>query len=251
MNRTYFRAMLCGLGFFILLASNLAIAAFPAADTIIWHSSVKKGAVFGWKLTTLAPTNPDMPFDMGGQTLHVGDPLFFAYTDDPPTDPATIYDGTNAPNFIDLYIKEKKVSWDDVAQQSVIFLGLIVPLQYSFDNGTSLDLSEIVKLPQPSDYNVNVTEQSNHLDVNVTVPSGVIEAFYKISKSTGVASELTVTVVFYGVIKWEYDSSLELPEDGADSSEDGDDSLIPGFEVLSLFAGLGLSVVLVYKKRRK
>jgi hypothetical protein len=243
--------MLCALGFFIILTSNLATAASPAADSITWDSSVKKGAVFGWKLTTLAPTNPEMPFDMGGQTLNVGDPIFFEYTDDPPTDPAAIYDGTNAPDFISLIIKNKRISWEDVAQQSVIFLGLIVPLQYTFNNGTPLDLSEIVKLPQPSDYNVNVTDQSTHLDVNVTVPSGVIGAFYRISKSTGVATELTVTVVFYGVIKWEYDSSLELPEDGADSSEDGDDSPIPGFEVLSLFAGLSLSVVFAYKKRRK
>lgn len=243
--------MLCVLGFFILVTSNLAIAASPTADAITWHSSVKKGAVFGWKLTTLAPTNPDMPFDMGGQTLNVGDPIFFEYTDDPPTDPAAIYNGTNAPDFIELYIKEKKVSWDDVEQQSVIFLGLIVPLQYTFENGTPLDFGEIVKLGQPSDYNVNVTDQNTYVDVNVTVPSGIIGAFYKINKSTGVANELTVTVVFYGVIKWEYDSSLELPEDGADSSEDGDDNPIPGFEVLPLFAGLSLSLVFAYKKRRK
>ncbi|MHA2232385.1 MAG: hypothetical protein ACXAB4_07825 [Candidatus Hodarchaeales archaeon] len=233
------------------MTSNLAITASPKADTMTWHTSVVKNAVFGWKTTDLSPTNPDMPFDMGGQTLNVDDPIFFKFNDDPPTNPGEFFGSAEAPNFIDMYIKDKQVSWDDIAQQSVIFLGLVLPIEYTYDNGTSIGLDEIVKLGQPQDYTVNVTDQNSYVDVDVTVPSGVIQAYYKITKSTGVASELTVSIVFYGSITWEYDASLTLSEDGSsESSEDGADSPIPGFEVLPLMAALSLSAFLVYRKHR-
>ncbi|MFX0113456.1 MAG: Heimdall-CTERM domain-containing surface protein [Candidatus Hodarchaeota archaeon] len=247
MSKIYSRAMLYGFFLLVCMASSSAIAASPAADTIAWHSSVKNKAVFGWKITNLAPNNPAMPFDMGGQTLVVGDPIFFRYTNDPPTDPADVYEGTDAPDYIDIYIKETNVSWAAIAQQSVIFLGLVVPIEYTFENGTALDITGIIKLGAPSDFNVNITDYDTY--VNATFSSSVIQASYKIIKSTGVASHLTVTIAFYGSITWEYDSSLTLPEDTDTDTED-DDNGIPGFEFLPLFAGLGLLVAISIRKKR-
>lgn len=241
MNGTTFRTILCVFGFFALMTTSLAIAASPAADTVTWHSSVKKGAVFGWKLTALSPNAPGTPFDMGGQTLIINDPIYFKYTNNPPTDPADAFGGSIAPDFIDFYVKEKKVSWDDFEREAFIFLGLIVPIAYTFDNETILDVIEIAKLGRPSGYGMSVTDQSTYVDV--TFNSTIITASYKITKSTGVASELAFMIVFYGSITWEYDSSLTLPEDD-------DDSSTPGFEVLPLFAGFGVLVVLSYKKSR-
>ncbi|MFX0114856.1 MAG: Heimdall-CTERM domain-containing surface protein [Candidatus Hodarchaeota archaeon] len=251
MTRIYFRAMLYGFFLIVCMTNSSVIAASPAADTITWHSSVKNEAVFGWKITNLAPNNPAMPFDMGGQTLVVGDPIFFKYTNNPPTDPAGVYEATDAPDYIDIYIKESKVSWAAIAQQSVIFMGMIVPIEYTFENDTTLDITEIIKLGAPSDFNVNIADYDTY--VNATFSSSIIQASYKITRSTGVASELSVTIVFYGSITWEYDSSLTLPEDteeSATSSEGDDDNGIPGFELLPLFAGLGLLAAISIKKRR-
>jgi hypothetical protein len=243
MNGIPLRVMIYVFGFFALMTTSLAIAATPAEDTLTWHSSVKKGAVFGWKLTSLSPETPGTPFNLGGQTLTIDDPIYFKYTKNPPTDPTDVLGSSVAPDFIDLYVKETKVSWDDVSQERVILLGLIVPIRYAFDNGTILDVIEMAKLGRPPGYNMSITDRDTHVDVSYN--STIIKSSYKITKSTGVTSELALTIeYFYGSVTWEYDSSLKLPEEEEDSG-------IPGFEVLPLFAALSLLVALAHKKHRK
>ncbi|TFG99141.1 hypothetical protein E4H12_03730, partial [Candidatus Thorarchaeota archaeon] len=126
---------------FVLLVSLMLIrtpfVSGQSLELIEWHESVKTDAIFAWKVSSVDLINDSMAGFLSGLIIQM------KFTANPPSDPARIFNATEPPNWVNMYINGFKIELDQMGEMGGAFTQLISPIRYHFDNGTSFTLEEI------------------------------------------------------------------------------------------------------------
>jgi hypothetical protein len=170
--------------------------------TLLWHPSVKPGAIFGWKITTVDLFNSSNPFILGGKQLDQNDVLQFRFTGYPPTRGSQFFELQAPPTWVYMYENGNQVDYTQMEEEGMYFLVLILPIHFNLDNGTSFDLTEMNRLGAPEDMVGFYSSNSTH--VNTTFVGEWAYLHYVTSLETGVALSFTVLTPDVGNITFDY-----------------------------------------------
>ncbi len=174
---------------FIIIVLSISFQTQPVfaqnLDSIEWHPSVTTGAIFAWKVTQVDFTNDSMEDFFSGLIIQM------KITAEPPTDPARIYNTTETPDWVNMYINGFKIDIAQMGELGSAFSLLILPIEYHFDNGTSFTLEEIDRLSNPIE-NQNISYIVENGFVNTTIGNETMKftTFTKIE--TGIVSNISI-----------------------------------------------------------
>ena len=236
----------------LLAIGVMTISNTLASDTIVWHSSVKDGSIFGWKCVTFTvPENHSMT--IGDQEFGLNSVLQFEMTADLPTDPSEVYESDSAPNWVDIYLDGTKIPMSSIGDEGEYFMGLVLPISYTFENGTALTFEEFLSI-EPDNIQTFSVESSGDYFVVTMMHTDEPIVSYKIHKTTGIAAEITAVDGTDFEFKWTFlDSAANVGDDGETQEIEDDYNIAnlassPGFEIIpAIFL---FSTVIYYKKRR-
>jgi len=169
---------------YLSLGVMLPIASSQTLVSITWHDSIKKDTIVAWRITSINSTDEhDLSFLRG---------LIFQmkYIADPPTDPTRVFNATEAPDWVNMYINGFKLnmSWMGGA---VAFTQLVLPITYTFDNGSSYNISEYYRVLSPfNDTESYFNVQGNYLNSTFGNETTKLTMFTNIN--TGIAANVSM-----------------------------------------------------------
>lgn len=133
---------------FVLILCVLFIFLQPTVNSqslqsITWHESIKKDAIIAWRITRVESTgDSDISFLLG-MIIQI------KYVENPPTDPARVFNTTKTPDWVNMYVNGFRLNLTMMGEGASAFTQLVLPIEYSYDNGTSFGLSEFYRIYAP------------------------------------------------------------------------------------------------------
>ena len=224
-------------------------------DLIEWHQSVKTDAIFAWKITTVDLVNASNADFLNGLIIQM---KFIA---SPPSDPTRIFNATEAPDWVNMYINGFKIDLTQMGEMGTAFMQLISPITYRFENGTSFTLEEIHRLAYPiADMDTYYTVQDGF--VNTTIGNETIRFTTFTNIETGIATNISMFMEEMGSFQLEYYVQAANVDDDGGSATIGDDytnfqdpiAMIRNLILLTgvIITGIVVTVIgfVVYRRRR-
>lgn len=245
---------------FVLLVSLMLIrtpfVSGQSLELIEWHESVKTDAIFAWKVSSVDLINDSMAGFLSGLIIQM------KFTANPPSDPARIFNATEPPNWVNMYINGFKIELDQMGEMGGAFTQLISPIRYHFDNGTSFTLEEIHRLATPTEGLDTYYTVENGF-VNTTIGNESIQYTTFTNIETGIVKNISIYLEEMGSFQLEYYVQAANVDDSGESTAISDDYTnfqdpIAMFRNLILLAGgaitgivvLGIAFVL-YRRRSR
>ena len=179
----------------MLLVPQSAFA--QSLNLIEWHESIKKDAIFAWKITEVDFVDEESADFFNGLLIQM------KYTKAPPTDPSRIFNSTETPDWFNTYVNGFKIEMEQMGETGSAFTQLILPIMYRFDNGTSFNLEELHRLAQP------IEGLDSHYEVvgnyiNATMGNETIRFTTITNIQTGIAANVSVYFEEMGSMLLEY-----------------------------------------------
>jgi len=243
---------------FLIVVSSLSFQSQPVSAqtlySIKWHPSVTTGAIFAWKVTQVDVMNESMEEFLSGLIIQM------KFTAEPPTNPTRIYNSTEAPDWVNTYINGFRIDITQMGELGSAFSGLISPIEFHFDNGTSFTLEEIERLSNPSE-NQSISYTVENGFVNTTIGNETMKftTFTKIE--TGIVSNISIYTDEMGSFTLSYfPVAANVNDEGESTTIDEeytnfqDPSIMYRNALLlygSVIGGFGLIIASVIYKRRR
>lgn len=179
----------------MLLTPHSAFA--QSLNLIEWHESIKKDAIFAWKITEVDFVDDENVDFLNGLLIQI------KYTKAPPTDPSRVFNATESPDWFNTYINGFKIEMEQMGETGSAFTQLILPIMYHFDNGTSFNLEELHRLGQP------IEGLDSHYEVvgnyiNATMGNETIRLTTITNIQTGISANVSVYFEEMGSMLLEY-----------------------------------------------
>lgn len=242
--------------FLIIVSSisfQLPFVSGQALDLIEWHPSVTTGAIFAWKVTQVDVSNESMEDFLSGLIIQM------KITEEPPTNPERIYNSTEAPDWLNMYINGFKIDITMMGELGSAFTQLVVPIEYHFDNGTSFTLEEIERLSNPiENQNISYTVENGFVNTTIGNETMKFTTFTKIE--TGIVSNISIYMDEMGSFTLNYFAVAANVNDEGDSTTIDDeytnfqDPAIMFRDMLlfygTIFGVTALVIAFVFYKRR-
>jgi hypothetical protein len=167
----------------LLLAPQFVSA--QSLNLIEWHESIKKDAIFAWKITEVDFVDEENAGFLDELLIQI------KYTKAPPSDPSRIFNSTESPDWFNTYVNGFKIEMEQMGDTGTAFTQLILPIMYHFDNGTSFNLEELHRLAQP------IEGLDSHYEVvgnyiNSTMGNETIRFTTITNIQTGIATNVSV-----------------------------------------------------------
>jgi len=203
-----------------LLVSLMLIGIPPISgqtlDLIEWHGSVKTDAIFAWKVSSVDLINDSMASFLSGLIIQM------KFTSDPPSNPNRIFNATESPNWVNMYINGFRIDLDQMGEMGTAFTQLISPIIYHFDNGTSFTLEEIHRLANPVE-NVDTYYTVENGFVNTTIGNETMKFTTFTSIETGIANNISIYMEEVGSFQLEfYASAANVDYSGVETTIDNE-----------------------------
>ena len=229
-----------------LLVIGQPVVSGQSLNLIEWHESVKTDAIFAWKITSVDFVNESMGSFLDGLVIQM------KFTTSPPSDPARIFNATESPDWVNLYINGFKIDLSQMGGMGTAFTQLISPTVYHFDNGTSFTLEEIHRLENTSS-EVDTYYTVENGFVNVTMGNETMKFTTFTNIETGIATNISMYMEEMGSFLLEYYVQAANVDDEGDSTTISDDFTnfqdpLAMFRSLILLVGgsiTGIAVVIV------
>jgi hypothetical protein len=185
-------------------------------DLIEWHDSIKTGAIFAWKMTSVKLVNESYADFLTGLLIQM------KYTSNPPTDPARIFNSTDAPNWVNIYINGFKIDLAQMGELGTAFVMFISPITYHYENGTTFHLDEMYRLANPVEgIDSYYTVENGY--VNATMGNETTRYTTFTSIETGIAANVSIYMEEMGSLLLEYYAqAANVNDEGEDTSIEED-----------------------------
>ncbi|MHA1946261.1 MAG: hypothetical protein ACXAC6_07205 [Candidatus Hodarchaeales archaeon] len=236
---------------FLIIAPQSAMA-----DKITWHSDVKVGSLFTWKVTEVENAT-NLP-TIASQIPTLNDTWQLHISSNPPTSGSGyIYNANNTVDYVNFYVNDVKVNLSTLEYYEVLLiLMMILPVYYTDENNTR-NLNSF-----PEDYiaqNLGIRQQygmsydfstggSNYWftfqelgRANFKVNTAGIMVLYNFRTHLYVSESGNMTAIYQG-----FEVVDSIDSDSTDSdSKDGDEDI--NFPELSVILLAGIMIVLIKK----
>ena len=207
------------IGFVILiiylsLGVILPITSSQTLVSIAWHDSIKKDTIVAWRITSINSTDDhDLSF-LIGMTIQM------KYIANPPTDPTRIFNATEAQDWVNMYINGFKLNMSWMGGAGA-FSQLVLPITYTFDNGSSYNISEYYRVLSPfNDTESYFNVEGNYLNSTFGNETTKLTMFTNIN--TGIAANVSMSMGDGGYF------FLEFYADASNVNENGETTQISG-----------------------
>ena len=201
----------------ILFLSSVFTFPITSAQTLVsisWHENIKKNAIVAWRITSVKSTEEyDLSFLLG-MTIQM------KYVADPPIDPTRVFNATEAPDWVSMYINGFKLNISMMGWASA-FNQLVLPITYTFDNGSVFNISEYYRVLSPfNDTESYFSVSGNYLNSTFGNETTKLSMFTNIN--TGIAVNVSILMGEGGYFL------LEFFADAANVNENGETTEISG-----------------------
>ncbi|MGY5860577.1 MAG: hypothetical protein RTU63_14505 [Candidatus Thorarchaeota archaeon] len=180
-----------------LMLVEIPLVSGQSLDLIEWHDSVKPDAIFAWKMTEVDLVNETGADFLSNLLIQI------KYTSNPPTDPTRIFNATEAPDWVNIYINGFKMDLAMMGEMGNAFTQLISPITYHFDNGTTFHLDEMYRLANPTEGEDTYYMVENGY-VNATMGNETMRFTTFTSIETGIATNISIYMEEMGSLLMEY-----------------------------------------------
>ena len=244
---------------FAILASLLilgpSVVSGQSLDLIEWHSCVKKDTIFAWRVSHVDFVNDSMEGFLRGLVIQI------KIIASPPNDPEMIFNSTQTPNWVSLYINGFKIDFgSEMGGLSTAFAQLVLPIYYRFDNGTSFTLEEIHRL-HTSFEEGNVTYSVSNGKITTTLTNGTTSFTTVTVIESGITSSISISMGEFGYFDLDYYTRAANVDVNGESTDIGDeytefqDDLMGTiryliFQTAAVVVGIILMIVIYIKERR-
>lgn len=186
---------------FVIMISILIIGSplvsGQSLNLIEWHESVKTNSIFAWKMTSVDLINNESSDFLSGLLIQM------KFTTNPPSDPSRIFNATESPDWVNMYVNGFKIELDQMGEMGTAFTQLISPITYHFDNGTSFALDEMHRLASPMEGLDSYYTVDNGY-VNATIANETLRFTTFTNIETGVAKNISIYMEEMGSMLLEY-----------------------------------------------
>jgi len=232
------------------------------ADTVRYYDRIAKNTIIGWKIEDLTVNVNAEPPTLGNKILNILDIIKMKFNSTIPTDASELY-SEEPPNFIEIYVNDVLIPWNDIKDEGFIFQFLIFPLEYDFGNGTILTLSDTINLilSLSSDAIINYTlDSSDSVFYDLEIDSYPITHMgFKIYKTTAISYMISVYSSDWGSMTLRYDddsSNIDISGQGgiatlSETRESGNQNtvVIPGFTLIAITVTFS-TLYALYKRKK-
>ncbi|MHA1863212.1 MAG: hypothetical protein ACTSWA_05535 [Candidatus Thorarchaeota archaeon] len=180
-----------------LLIIGTPLVSGQSLELIEWHDSVKKDAIFAWKMTTVDFVDNESAGFLSNLLIQM------KFTANPPSDPSRIFNATQTPDWVNMYINGFKIDLEQMGEMGAAFTQLISPTVYHFDNGTSLTLDEMQLSASPVDGPDTYYTVDNGY-INATVGNETMRFTTFTNIETGIAKNISIYMEEMGSLILEY-----------------------------------------------
>lgn len=197
------------------MISLLVISTPPVSgqslELIEWHESVKTDAIFAWKMTTVDLVSNESSNFLSGLLIQM---KFIA---SPPSNPARIFNATEAPDWVNMYINGFRIELAQMGEMGTAFTQLISPTTYHFDNGTSFNLDEMHRLASPTEGLDSYYTVDNGY-VNATMGNETLRFTTFTNIETGIAKNISIYMEEMGSMLLEYFAQAANVDDAGEET---------------------------------
>ncbi len=248
------RNKLIVLSVLVLLIStyNFTDISVSADDTLVWHSSIKKGTILSWKLVEFKTNVSD--FTLLGENLTLNDILQIAF-EEVSSDPSEFY-FADRPAFGGMFLNGKRINRYQTINIDKL---LIMPLKWKLNNDAELDplafFEVIQEETQLRGQDVIIYTYIQDDTMFISVQEFGQEMMIKSYTNSGISSEWSMEVYGIASLKWEFypvasnvDISGSPKSIGFDSNDDNGN--VSGFAIIPLVMGFSIFIIARYAKNR-
>lgn len=206
-NRTVLLAILIS-----LIVIGTPLVSGQSIELIEWHGCVKKNVIFAWKATEVDIPNEDMAGFFSDLLIQM------KFIKNPPNDASRIFNATEAPDWIRVYINGFNIDLDMMGGIGTAFTQLLSPISFQFDNGTSFTLEEMHRLATPNEgLDVSYTVDGGY--VNATIGNETMRFTTFTNVATGIAKNVSMVMGEMGSFLLEYYAQAANVNEDGESTE--------------------------------
>jgi len=227
-----------------LLVISTPLVTGQSLELIEWHGCVKKDAIFAWKMTTVDLVNNESAGFLSSLLIQM------KFTANPPSDPSRIFNATQSPDWVNMYINGFNIDLEQMGEMGGAFTQLISPIVYHFDNGTSFTLDEMQLLASPVEGSDTYYTVDNGY-INATIGNETMRFTTFTNIETGITRNISIYMEEMGSFSLEYyASAANVDENGVattieDEYTDFQDPLVMFRNIIIISATIIGSVILV------
>ncbi|MFX0091084.1 MAG: hypothetical protein ACFFBD_04910 [Candidatus Hodarchaeota archaeon] len=219
-----------GVLFLILMAGN-SIVIPVTGGTLVWHSSLRKGTLLGYKVVDLNVGVGYTP-QLGDNVLSLNDIIQIKLIDNLPMNPESLY---NELAFAEYYLNGVCLDLNESSSGVGFAIVILMPLEYQLDNGSALDTVNFMLFSYGEGVYSKI--QGNYFVTYLEI--GDEEVFALNHKTTGILYQFYLRpkhTSYY--IRLGY-SSEASNVDVAGNSDNGTTNPVSGFGIISFFGMVG------------
>ncbi|MFX1533698.1 MAG: hypothetical protein ACFFDI_05635 [Promethearchaeota archaeon] len=230
----------------LLMAGNSMIVPVTG-ETLVWHSSLKKGALLGYKVVDLN-IGGGFVAQIGENVLSLNDTIQIKLIDNLPQNPEGLY---NELAFVEYYLNGICLDLNESSPGVGFASFLLMPLEYQLDNGTALDtVNYMLFLYKEGIYS---KIQGDYFVTYLEI--GSEEVFTLNHKATGIMYQFYLGLKhtpYYIRLGYSSEaSSVDLA--GNSASDNGTTKSVSGFEIIALIGMFGTIILIksVYRSKKQ